>query len=137
MGGLLPFSAIYIELYYIYEAVWGYATYTLYGILFIVFIILLLVTACMNIALTYFQLSIEDYRWWWRSFLSGSMTGIFMFAYSVFYWYYSDMSGVLQYVKYFAYVSLSCYLFCVMLGTVSFYTSLLFVRHIYKNLKCD
>ena len=44
---------------------------------------------------------------------------------------------MLQYDKYFAYVSLSCYLFCVMLGTVSFYTSLLFVRHIYKNLKCD
>jgi hypothetical protein len=71
LGGLLPFSAIYIELYYIYEAIWGYANYTLYGILLVVFIILLLVTACMNIALTYFQLSIEDSRWWWRSFLSG------------------------------------------------------------------
>ncbi len=29
-------SAIYIELYYVYAAVWGHYAYTLYGILFLV-----------------------------------------------------------------------------------------------------
>jgi hypothetical protein len=60
-----------------------------------------------------------------------------MFAYSVYYGYYSSMTGVLQFVKYYSYVLLSCYFFFILLGTISFYTSLLFVRHIYKNLKCD
>ncbi|EPY89936.1 importin-4 [Camelus ferus] len=63
VGGFLPFSAISVELYYIFATVWGREQYTLYGILFFVFAILLSVGACISIALTYFQLSGEDYRW--------------------------------------------------------------------------
>ena len=63
-------SAISVELYYIFSTIWGHDHYTLYGILLIVFLILLSVTACISIALTYFQLSSEDYRWWWRSVFS-------------------------------------------------------------------
>ena len=49
--------------------------YTIYSILFIVFIILIIVTAFITIALTYFQLAVEDHRWWWRSFMCGGSTG--------------------------------------------------------------
>ncbi|XP_035658786.1 transmembrane 9 superfamily member 1-like isoform X2 [Branchiostoma floridae] len=70
IGGFLPFSAISVELYYIFATMWGREQYTLYGILFIVFVILLSVTGCISVALTYFQLSSEDYRWWWRSIFS-------------------------------------------------------------------
>ncbi|KAG2715305.1 hypothetical protein I3760_03G070100 [Carya illinoinensis] len=66
MAGFLPFSAIYIELYYIFASVWGHRIYTIYSILFIVFIILLIVTAFITVALTYFQLAAEDHEWWWR-----------------------------------------------------------------------
>lgn len=66
MAGFLPFSAIYIELYYIFASVWGHRIYTIYSILFIVFIILIIVTAFITVALTYFQLAIEDHNWWWR-----------------------------------------------------------------------
>lgn len=69
MAGFLPFSAIYIELYYIFASVWGHKIYTIYSILFIVFIILLIVTAFATVALTYFQLAAEDHEWWWRYFL--------------------------------------------------------------------
>lgn len=83
VGGFLPFSAISVELYYIFATLWGREQYTLYGILFIVFVILLNVTACISIALTYFQLSSEDYRWWWRSLMCGGSTSIFVFGYAV------------------------------------------------------
>ena len=66
----LSFSAISVELYYIFATVWGREAYTLYGILLVVFVILISVTACISVALTYFQLSTEDYRWWWRSIFS-------------------------------------------------------------------
>lgn len=36
--------------------------YTIYSILFIVFIILIIVTAFITVALTYFQLAVEDHR---------------------------------------------------------------------------
>jgi len=137
MSGFLPFSAIYTELRYLFESTWGHKSYQLFGILFLVAIILLIVTACITIALTYFQLSMEDYRWWWSSFLNGGSTGIFIYAYSVFYYKYSSMMGTLQSSFYFAYMLLVCFFFFVMLGTVGFYSSLVFVRKIYRGLKID
>eukprot|EP01100_Stratorugosa_tubuloviscum_P010772 TRINITY_DN4689_c2_g1_i1.p1 TRINITY_DN4689_c2_g1~~TRINITY_DN4689_c2_g1_i1.p1 ORF type:complete len:620 (-),score=231.41 TRINITY_DN4689_c2_g1_i1:784-2565(-) len=136
MAGFLPFSAIYIELYYIYTSVWGHNSYTLYGILFLVFIILLIVTACITIALTYFQLSMEDHRWWWRSFLSGGSTGFFIYGYSFYYYFFrSKMDGLLQAAFYFGYMFILCYFFFIMLGSVGFYSSLVFVRRIYSAAK--
>eukprot|EP01113_Clastostelium_recurvatum_P047774 TRINITY_DN857_c0_g1_i1.p1 TRINITY_DN857_c0_g1~~TRINITY_DN857_c0_g1_i1.p1 ORF type:complete len:600 (+),score=185.13 TRINITY_DN857_c0_g1_i1:51-1850(+) len=138
MAGFLPFSAIYIELLYVYSAVWGHATYTLFFILFLVFIILNIVTACITIALTYFRLSMEDHRWWWSSFVNGGSTGIFIYAYSIFYYINrTKMTGVLQGSFYFSYMLIVCYAFFIMLGTVGFASSLVFVRRIYKNLKSD
>jgi len=37
--------------------------YTIYSILSLVFVILIIVTAFITIALTYFQLAVEDHRW--------------------------------------------------------------------------
>eukprot|EP00245_Coleochaete_scutata_P002916 TRINITY_DN14158_c0_g1_i1.p1 TRINITY_DN14158_c0_g1~~TRINITY_DN14158_c0_g1_i1.p1 ORF type:complete len:653 (-),score=99.92 TRINITY_DN14158_c0_g1_i1:950-2722(-) len=138
MAGFLPFSAIYIELYYIFASVWGHKVYTIYSILFIVFIILIIVTAFITIALTYFQLAVEDHEWWWRSILCGGSTGLFIFGYCFYYYYArSDMSGFMQTSFFFGYMACICYGFFLMLGTVGFRASLLFVRHIYRSIKCE
>ena len=136
MAGFLPFSAIYIELYYIFASVWGPKVYTIYSILFIVFIILIIVTAFITIALTYFQLTVEDHRWWWRSIACGGSTGVFIFGYCFYYFRArSDMSGFMQTSFFFGYMGLICYGFFLMLGTVGYYSSLSFCKHIFKNLK--
>lgn len=138
IAGFLPFSAIYIELFYIFNSIWARGSYQLFGILTLVFIILLIVTACITIAVTYFQLAMEDWRWWWHSFLSGGATGIFIYGYSIFYFLFrSQMNGFLQAVFYFGYMTVVSYFFFLMLGTVGFYASLYFVRAIYRNLHTD
>ncbi|KAG2391361.1 Transmembrane 9 superfamily member 2 [Vigna angularis] len=134
----LPFSAIYIELYYIFASVWGHQIYTIYSILFIVFIILLIVTAFVTVALTYFQLATEDHEWWWRSFLCGGSTGLFIYGYCLYYYFArSDMSGFMQTSFFFGYMACICYGFFLMLGTVGFRAALIFVRHIYHSIKCE
>jgi transmembrane 9 superfamily protein 1 len=45
-GGFLPFSAISVELYYVFATVWGREHYALYGILMLVFIILIAGKRC-------------------------------------------------------------------------------------------
>ncbi|XP_061877222.1 transmembrane 9 superfamily member 1 [Entelurus aequoreus] len=138
IGGFLPFSAISVELYYIFTTVWGREHYTLYGILLCVFVILLSVGACISVALTYFLLSGEDYRWWWRSVLSTGSTGLFIFVYSVFYYTNrSSMSGLVQSTEFFGYSLLTALVFSLMLGSVSFWASLAFIRYIYRSLKMD
>ncbi|KAJ4925590.1 hypothetical protein JOQ06_018316 [Pogonophryne albipinna] len=138
IGGFLPFSAISVELYYIFATVWGREHYTLYGILLCVFAILLSVGACISVALTYFLLSGEDHRWWWRSILSTGSTGLFIFVYSVFYYRNrSAMSGLVQSTEFFGYSLLTALVFSLMLGSVSFWASLAFIRYIYRSLKMD
>lgn len=43
MAGFLPFSAIYIELHYIFASLWGHKIYTLFGILYLAFVMLIIV----------------------------------------------------------------------------------------------
>lgn len=138
MAGFLPFSAIYIELHYIFASVWGHKLYTLYGILLIAFIMLIIVTSFITVALTYFQLAIEDHRWWWRSMFSGGSTGFFIYTYCFFYFFgRSGMFGFLQTSFFFGYMLLASYAAFIMLGTVGFASSLVFVRRIYRAIKCE
>jgi len=138
IAGFLPFSAIYIELHYIFQAVYSHRVYTLFGILSLAFLMLLIVTAFITVALTYFQLAAENWKWWWRSFASGASVGVFMYLYAAFYYVYrSDMNGTLQFTFFFAYMAMISYGFALMLGAVSYSMASLFVKHIYRSIKID
>ncbi|RLN47770.1 hypothetical protein BBJ29_006068 [Phytophthora kernoviae] len=137
-AGCLPFSAVYIELHHIFAAIWGHSIYKLFGILFLSFAMLVFVTAFTTISLTYIQLSSEDHRWWWRSYISGGTAGLFVLAYSV--WYYTsvaDMTGFFQAAFYFGYSCMMAYCFFVMLGFIGFQSSLFFVNKIYRTIKVE
>lgn len=138
VAGFLPFSAIYVELYYVFISLWGHQLFTPYGILYLVFVILLMVTACITVSLTYLQLSMENHNWWWLSFVSGGATSFFIFSYC-FYFLYSEskMSGFMQVSHYFGYMLLICYALFLMLGTVGFNCSLIFVKQIYRSIRAD
>jgi Endomembrane protein 70 len=137
-AGIIPYCVIYIELHYIFAAVWGHHIYTLFGILLLVFILLIIVASIVTIALLYFQLSREDHRWWWVSYINGGMTGLFIYAYS-FYYYFNrtEMTGLLQASFFFGYMLVVSYGFFLMLGAAAFQFSLVFVRYMYSNIKCD
>ena len=47
------------------------------------------------------------------------------------------MSGFMQAAFFFGYNGLACYAFFLMLGAVGWRASLLFVRQIYKAVKCE
>eukprot|EP00756_Hemistasia_phaeocysticola_P066324 Hpha_TRINITY_DN9155_c0_g1::TRINITY_DN9155_c0_g1_i1::g.94417::m.94417 len=138
VAGFLPFAAIYVELYYVFISLWGHQLYTPYSILYLVFGILLMVTGCITVSLTYLQLSIEDHEWWWRSIFAGGSTAFFMYAYCFYFCIAeSHMYGDLQLFFYFGYMGIICYGVFLMLGSVGFFCSLLFVKQIYSSIKID
>jgi len=59
--------------------------YYIFGVLFLVYLILIVTCAEITIVLCYFQLASEDYRWWWRSFCTSGSAALYMFIYSAFY----------------------------------------------------
>ncbi|MQL94920.1 hypothetical protein Taro_027587 [Colocasia esculenta] len=61
IGGILPFGAVFIELFFILTSIWLHQSYYIFGFLFLVFIILSVTYAEITIVLFYFQLCREDY----------------------------------------------------------------------------
>nr|DAD28829.1 TPA_asm: hypothetical protein HUJ06_030297 [Nelumbo nucifera] len=137
LGGLLPFCAVFIELHYIYTSLWSHKIHTDTSILFILFILLIVLTAILSVGMTYIQLSGEDHQWWWRSVLRGGSASIFMYGYSIMFYARSSMTGSMQLLFFLGYNACICYAFFLMLGTIGFHASLLFVRRIYHAVKCD
>ncbi|KAK2446956.1 Transmembrane 9 super member 1 [Trifolium repens] len=138
MGGLLPFGSIFIEMYFVFTSFWNYKVYYVYGFMLLVFLILIVVTVCVTIVGTYFLLNAENYNWQWTSFLSAASTGVYVYLYSIYYYYVkTKMSGFFQTSFYFGYTMMFCLGLGILCGAVGHLGSNLFVRRIYRNIKCD
>jgi transmembrane 9 superfamily protein 2/4 len=138
VGGVLPFGAVFIELFFILTSMWLHQFYYIFGFLFVVFIILIITCAEISIVLCYFQLCTEDYRWWWRSFFTSGSSALYLFLYSAFYFYTKlEITKFTSGLMYFGYMSVLSYGFFVFTGTIGFYSCYLFVRAIYGSVKID
>lgn len=138
IGGILPFGAVFIELFFILTSIWLHQFYYIFGFLFIVFVILIVTCAEITIVLCYFQLCGEDYQWWWRSYLTSGSSALYLFLYAAFYFFTKlnitkPVSGAL----YFGYMLIGSYAFFVLTGTIGFYACFWFTRLIYSSVKID
>ncbi|KAH7681959.1 transmembrane 9 superfamily member 2/4 protein [Dioscorea alata] len=138
IGGILPFGAVFIELFFILTSIWLNQFYYIFGFLFIVFIILLITCAEITIVLCYFQLCSEDYHWWWRAYLTAGSSALYLFLYSAFYFFTKlEITKFVSGVLYFGYMLIGSYAFFVLTGTIGFYACFWFVRKIYASVKID
>lgn len=138
IGGILPFGAVFIELFFILTSIWLNQFYYIFGFLFIVFVILLITCAEITIVLCYFQLCSEDYHWWWRAYLTAGSSALYLFLYSVFYFFTKlEITKFVSGVLYFGYMLIVSYAFFVLTGTIGFYACFWFVRKIYSSVKID
>lgn len=137
LAGFFSSSAVVLELHFTYMSLWGYKVFIPPSILFAMFAILVLLTAVLSVGLTYIQLSVEDHKWWWRSVWCGGSSALFMFAYCIYFYARSSMSGLLQLSFFLGYNACLYYALFLMLGMISFRASLMFVRHIYHAVKSE
>lgn len=104
-AGALPFGSIFIEMYFLFTALWSYKFYYVYGFVLLVYVILSMVTICITIVAVYCVLNAENYHWQWISFASAGSTAFYCFLYSVYYFFKkTEMTGLLQVSYYFGYM---------------------------------
>lgn len=108
--------------------------YYVYGFMLLVFLILIIVTVCVTIVGTYFLLNAENYHWQWTSFFSAASTAVYVYFYSIYYFYVkTKMSGFFQTSFYFGYTMM----FCLGLGILCGEFTILPTSHCsYKAFSC-
>lgn len=138
IGGILPFGAVFIELFFILTSIWLQQFYYIFGFLFIVLVILIVTCAEITIVLCYFQLCSEDYLWWWRSYLTSGSSALYLFLYAAFYFFTKlEITKPVSGMLYFGYMLIASYAFFVLTGTIGFYACFWFTRLIYSSVKID
>lgn len=102
--GVLPFGAIFVELYFVMNSLWSSRIYYMFGFLFLSFGLLVVTSAAVTIMMIYFVLCAENYHWQWRAFVSSGASALYVFAYSMLYWArmlkFSSFTGGLLYFGY-------------------------------------
>ncbi|KAI9824707.1 MAG: hypothetical protein M1826_007285 [Phylliscum demangeonii] len=134
LAGLLPFAVVFIELLFVFRSVWqdksGY--YYVFGFLAVVSLILGLTVVEVTVVATYLQLCSEDHHWWWRSFLVGGCSSVWVFLYSIWYFYAKlHIHGFVSSMLFFSYSLLACAVYGLLTGTIGFVAAYAFVRRIY------
>eukprot|EP00271_Cylindrocystis_brebissonii_P022779 TRINITY_DN889_c0_g1_i1.p1 TRINITY_DN889_c0_g1~~TRINITY_DN889_c0_g1_i1.p1 ORF type:complete len:656 (-),score=68.77 TRINITY_DN889_c0_g1_i1:762-2729(-) len=138
-GGILPFGTLYIELFFIMSSIWMDRVYYGFGFLFIVLVLLVLVCAEVSVVFTYMQLTMEDYRWWWRSFLASGSVAFYALLYSINYLIVDlhRMHGTLSAVIFMGYSVLMAIAIFLATGTIGFLASGYFVYYLFSSVKLD
>ncbi|EEA18735.1 Transmembrane 9 superfamily member 2 [Talaromyces marneffei ATCC 18224] len=138
LTGILPFGAIFVELYFIMNSLWTSKIYYMFGFLFLCYGLMVITTAATTILLVYFMLCAEDYRWSWRAFNGAGMTGFYVFVNALIFWAtrvsFGGLTGAVLYVGYSALIG---FLVFILTGTIGFFASWVFVRKIYSSIKVD
>ncbi|KAI8846086.1 Endomembrane protein 70-domain-containing protein [Chytridium lagenaria] len=129
MGGILPFGAIFIELYFIMNSIWTHKIYYVFGFLFIVFLILIITCSEVTILMCYFHL-------WWRSFLTSGASALYVFLYGIIYYATRlEIHSAASTVLYFGWTFVMSLVFFVLTGTIGFVACFFFIRKIYSSIK--
>jgi len=135
--GLIPFAAIFIEFIYLMASLWREHIYYLFGFLWISLNVLIIISSEVSIIVVYLCLCKGDYNWWWKSFFIGGSPVIYIMGYSIYYFFYLNITRFSTMVIYFCvmgFFSSGIFLICGGLSTIITY---FFLIKIYSMIKID
>lgn len=140
LAGVLPFGTVFMELVFILNSIWQNQILYLFGMLSIVFVILVVTCAEMSIVFTYLTLAAERWTWWWQAFGGSASSGLYMFLYSLYYVGSQAAVDHMPFVSTLMFITYSLVVsagFALMCGAIGFFSSFWFVRQIYSNIRVD
>lgn len=138
LAGILPFAAIFVELYFIVTSIWFHRMYYMFGFLFLSYGLMIVTTVVVTVLMVYFLLCAENYHWQWRSFFIAGSCSFYIYLHALMFLVnklaLGSFTSNILYLGYSAIISLVVF---VLLGTVGYACSFFFVRKIYTEIKID
>ncbi|KAJ1772675.1 hypothetical protein IW140_002625 [Coemansia sp. RSA 1813] len=142
LAGALPFAVIFIELFFVLKSIWQDAFYYEYGFTIIVGLILSLTVCETTIIMVWLSLNSGQHKWWWRAFTYGASSSVYIFAYSVVFYFTrlrAGMPGVaggfVPTLTFFVHSLLISAAYALCTGSMGFFAAYFFVRRIYRMVK--
>ncbi|CAO2814389.1 unnamed protein product [Amaranthus hypochondriacus] len=138
-AGTLPFGTLFIELFFILSSIWLGRFYYVFGFLFVVLVLLVIVCAEVSVVLTYMHLCVEDWRWWWKAFFASGSVAVYVFLYSINYLVFDlqSLSGPVSAILYLGYSLIMAVAIMLSTGTIGFLMSFYFVHYLFSSVKID
>nr|GMD34995.1 transmembrane 9 superfamily member 12 [Ipomoea batatas]GMD36710.1 transmembrane 9 superfamily member 12 [Ipomoea batatas] len=138
-AGTLPFGTLFIELFFILSSIWLGRFYYVFGFLFIVLLLLVIICAEVSLVLTYMHLCVEDWMWWWKAFYASGSVSLYVFLYSVNYLVFDlqSLSGPVSAILYLGYSLIMAVAIMLATGTIGLLTSFYFVHYLFSSVKID
>lgn len=138
IGGILPFGAVIVELFFILMSIWFHQFYYMFGFHLIAFLVLTVTCAEITVIFCFFHLCSQDYCWWWRSYLTSGSSALYLFLYSTFYFFTKlGITKPVSVALYFGYMLIFSYAFFMFTGTIGFCACFWFTRLMYSSLKIE
>lgn len=92
------------------------------------------IVVCLSISHCYLHLSQYDHRWWWRPYLVSGLAAIYYFIYCAYYVFNNlYVDSFVSAILYLAIQLLTCICFFMLIGTIGFAATFLFLWHTYSR----
>jgi transmembrane 9 superfamily protein 2/4 len=115
--GILPFGAIFVELYFIMSSIWFSKVYYMFGFLFLCYGLMVITCAAVTVLMVYFLLCSENYHWHWRAFMTAGASAFYVFLNALIYLVTKlQLGGLAGTVLYIGYSALISFLFFILTG---------------------
>ncbi|GHP09129.1 hypothetical protein PPROV_000786600 [Pycnococcus provasolii] len=139
VGALLPFLVSFAQAFFVVSRLLLNKFVYMFGFITAVFLIVMAVIAETGIVITYWCLNAEDYRWWWRSYMTCFTSGIYTFIALLFYFLigFDYSTNFVNMMVLTGHMLLASLVYSLVAGAVGFRVSLAFVGAIYDAIKAD
>lgn len=138
LGGILPAVTCFPEFYFILSSVWLGYYYDNFGSLLVVSLVSIIMISEIMFLFHFFSLKKENYRWWWRSFVTAASPTLYASLWSFFvHGPQFATESFTAFFKYYTYMSLMLLGLCLMSGCIGVGFCFWFNMKLYGALKYE
>ena len=135
--GIIPFVTFFLEFVYLMKSIWTYQVYYLASFLSMSLLFAIIISSEMSIIYVFINLCFGDHKWWWKSFFVSSSPALYVFIYSIIYFFNLGLTRLTAIVIYFLINILISIVVALVLGSCGTLLTFKFVLYIYSKIKMD
>jgi transmembrane 9 superfamily protein 2/4 len=136
--GIIPFFTVFIEFVYLLNSLWSFNVYFLASYFSLALLMSIVLTSEISIIFVFVNLCWGDHKWWWKSFFVSASPALYVFIYSVFYFFNNmELTRFSAIVIYFLIMILISVVVALVLGGLGTLITFRFIFYIYSKIKFD